>query len=42
MQHNKRATKSSEIAVFAMDTENLTSTLGEVMGKYNGKVILSL
>ena len=41
MQHNKSTTNSSEIAAFAMDTETLTSTLGEVIGKFKLKSHLS-
>ena len=37
MQHNKNTINSSEIAAFAMDTETLTSTLGEVIGKFKLK-----
>ena len=37
MQHNKNTINSSEIAAFAMDPETLTSTLGEVIGKFKLK-----
>ena len=37
MQHNKNTINSSEIAAFAIDPETLTSTLGEVIGKFKLK-----
>lgn len=37
MQHNKSITNFSEIEVFAKDSETLTSTLSEVIGKFKLK-----
>jgi len=34
MQHNKSINNISEIEVFAKDSETLTGTLGEVIGKF--------